>query len=91
MAYAKTYAKKAKPLTEEWVRIPGAVVGVLERSVAYLIDDIGPYRKKVFIPLSQCEVRPREGDKNIVVRGWLAGKNGWRTIPILTKPLDKPK
>lgn len=67
----------------QWLRVPGYVDSVLERSVGYLIRTGQFASRKIYIPLSQLEVRAvREGDRDIVVRGWVVEKNGWPAQPV---------
>lgn len=66
---------------EKWVRVPGVVLRVLEKSIVYRTQ-INSYAKEIFIPRSQLEIIPQNNDSDILVRGWLVAKNGWPQEPV---------
>lgn len=68
-------APRANPLYPEWVRVEGIVTAIYEKSIIYSVP-CEYFRKRVRLPLSALEVRPLADSRNIMVRGWLAHREG---------------
>lgn len=74
------WTKKIKPsIYPEWVRVPGIVVAVYEKSIIYSIP-VGHFRKRVRLPLSALEMKPLPDGRNLMVRGWLVHREGLPAI-----------